>query len=75
MKELSIREARERLAHLEELLDQEGEVTLTRRGKPIARFVPVVRRRVVPSHRRLRALMERLATPSEALLRDDRQRG
>jgi len=73
MKELSIREARERLAHLEDLLDQEGEITLTRRGKPIARFVSVVRRRAIPSHRRLRESMPCLSTPSEELVREDRE--
>jgi len=73
MKELSIREAREELAHLEELLDREGEITLTRRGKPIARFVPVVRRRPIPSHRRLRESMAPLSTPSEELVREDRE--
>jgi len=33
----------------------------------------VVRRRAIPSHRRLRESMPRLATPSEVRVREDRE--
>ena len=41
MKNLNIREIRHELAHLDELLAREGEVILTRHGKPIARVLPI----------------------------------
>ncbi|TPW17759.1 MAG: hypothetical protein FD130_534 [Halothiobacillaceae bacterium] len=42
MKNLNIREIRQELAHLDELLAREGEVILMRHGKPIARVLPIV---------------------------------
>ncbi|HEX9593944.1 MAG TPA: type II toxin-antitoxin system prevent-host-death family antitoxin [bacterium] len=72
MKELSIREAREQLARIEELLAREQEVTITRRGKPIARLLPVHHHRAVPSHQTLRKAGPRLTVASETLIREDR---
>ena len=48
MKELSIREARQSLSHLDQLLELEGEVMITRRGEPIARVIPISRKRSIP---------------------------
>jgi len=70
---LSIRELREALTRLEELLGRAGELTITRRGRPIARVLPVEHVRTAPSHRRLRASMPRLAVPSEDLVTEDRE--
>jgi prevent-host-death family protein len=71
--ELSIREARAALARLKELLDDRGEIIITRRGKPVARVVPVdPRRPEVVSHADLRASMPRLDSGSEVLLREER---
>jgi len=72
MKALSVREARGALSHLERLLEQEGEVVITRRGKSVARLVPLERKRPIPSHRALREKMPRLGVGSEALVREDR---
>jgi prevent-host-death family protein len=50
MKSLSIREVRRELAQLDELVSREGEVVITRRGRPIARLLPLRSRRQMPSH-------------------------
>jgi len=72
MKKLSIREARQSLTHLDRLLEIEGEVTITRRGDPIAKVVQVGRKRPIPSHRDLREGMKRMHKGSETVLRKDR---
>ena len=72
MKQLTIREAREALSHLDRLLAVEGELTITRRGEPIARVLPVGKRRTIPSHRDLRESMPRMRKGSEKLIREDR---
>ncbi len=71
MREISIREMRENLGRLAEMMEQEGELLLTRRGRPIARIVAVAPRRRMASHADLRARMPPLA-PSEDLIREDR---
>jgi antitoxin (DNA-binding transcriptional repressor) of toxin-antitoxin stability system len=72
MKKLSIREARQSLSHLDRLLEIEGEVTITRRGDPIAKVVQVGRKRPIPSHRGLREGMKRIHRGNETVLRKDR---
>jgi antitoxin (DNA-binding transcriptional repressor) of toxin-antitoxin stability system len=72
MRKLSIREARQALSHLDLLLETEGEVTITRRGDPIAKVVQVGRKRPIPSHRDLREGMKRMHKGSETFLREDR---
>jgi len=72
MKKLSIREARQNLSHLDRLLDEEGEVTLTRRGKAIAKVVGIGQTRPIPSHKSLRRKMAPLRKGSEKLVREDR---
>lgn len=72
MKELSIREAREQLTAIEELVAKEGEIVLTRRGKAVARILPLSGPRRLPSCSRLRAQMPRMKTTSEALVRRER---
>ncbi len=72
MKALTIRQARQALTHLDELLAKEGEVTITRRGAPIARVLPLREARRIPSHASLRREMPRLRKGSERLIRDDR---
>ncbi len=72
MKTLTIREMRGALTHLDELLDEEGEILITRRGRAVARLLPVRRRGAAPSHAELRAAMPRMAEGSEALVRKDR---
>jgi prevent-host-death family protein len=72
MREVSIREMRELLPRLEEELAKEGEVVLTRHGKPVARVVPLERRKRRPSHAEFRATMPFQDIPSEVLIREDR---
>ncbi len=72
MKKLTIRQARESLGHLESILAEEGEVTITRRGEEIARVVPVGGRKPIPSHAALRRTMPRRRRGSERLVREDR---
>jgi antitoxin (DNA-binding transcriptional repressor) of toxin-antitoxin stability system len=72
MKTLTIREARGALTHLDELLAEEGEILITRRGRAVARLLPPRPSRAAPSHAELRAAMPPLAEGSEALVRKDR---
>jgi prevent-host-death family protein len=73
MKSLNIREVRSALSRLDELVAKEGEVVVTRRGKPLARILPVHNRREIPSRAALRASMPKLKVPSEVLIRQDRE--
>ena len=68
MKRLSIREMRSALSRIEEIVAKEGEVVLTRRGRPLARILPVRPRRAIPSRAELRASMPKLEVPSEVLI-------
>lgn len=72
MKSLSIREVRKELAQLDELLSREGEVVVTRRGRPIARLLPLRSKQPMPSHAALRASMPRLKKGSEKHIRTER---
>ena len=72
MKSLSVREVRKELAQIDELVSREGEVVVTRRGKPIARLLPLRSKRRMPSHADLRASMPRLKNGSEKLNRSER---
>ncbi|HLF96689.1 MAG TPA: type II toxin-antitoxin system prevent-host-death family antitoxin [Methylococcaceae bacterium] len=72
MRTLSIREIRAELGRLDQVVQQEGEVLVTRHGVPIARLLPVKGTRCRPHHAELRATMPRLATASEDLVRLDR---
>jgi antitoxin (DNA-binding transcriptional repressor) of toxin-antitoxin stability system len=75
MKELSIREMRAALGHLDELLDREGEIILTRRGKKVARLVPITAKRQLPSHRDLRRRMPVLRSSTELVRAERDERG
>jgi antitoxin (DNA-binding transcriptional repressor) of toxin-antitoxin stability system len=72
MKTLNIREARKSMTNIDKLLDMEGEITITRRGEPIARLSPVGPRKGIPSHRGLRESISRQKVQSETLVREDR---
>ncbi len=75
MRSLTMREVRAALARLEPLLAREGEVVVTRHGRPVAKLVPVRpagRKKRMPSHAGLRTAMPRLKTGSESLVRADR---
>ena len=78
MKNLNVREVRQELAHLEDLLEQEGELVITRRGKPVARVLPFelpvepVAPKHVPSLKWLRDQMPYQEVPTAVLIREDR---
>lgn len=72
MKRITVREARQALSRVEALLDAEGELTVTRRGRPVARIVPVGEGRAMPSHEALRKSLPRLAKGSARYVREDR---
>ncbi len=72
MKNLSIREIRKELTQLDELVSREGEVVVTRRGRPIARLLPLRSQQRMPSHADLRASMPRLTHGSEVHIRAER---
>ncbi|MBI3665413.1 MAG: type II toxin-antitoxin system prevent-host-death family antitoxin [Acidobacteria bacterium] len=72
MKSLTIRQMRAALAHLDEVVAKEGEILVTRRGRALARLVPVRQAPSLPSHADLRARMPRLPVGSELLVRQDR---
>ncbi len=72
MKSLSIRELRSEIPRLEEILANEDEILVTRRGRLIARLLPARMAAKRPSRAKLRARMERLSEGSETLIRQDR---
>ncbi|MDO8813751.1 MAG: type II toxin-antitoxin system prevent-host-death family antitoxin [Gallionella sp.] len=72
MKNLNIREVRQELAHLDDLLNREGELVVTRHGKPIARVLPYAPVSRMPSLKEFRAKQPYQAIPSEVLIREDR---
>jgi antitoxin (DNA-binding transcriptional repressor) of toxin-antitoxin stability system len=72
MKNLTIRQARQSLSHLEDILSSGEEVTITKRGKAVARIVRLGVRKPIPSHRDLRAKMRRMRKESAGLIREDR---
>ena len=69
---LSIREARQSLSTIEQILTLEGTVTITKRGKEVARVIPITRMLTMPSHCNLREKTLRQKTGSEQLVRADR---
>ena len=72
MKNISIREVRKELAQLDDLVAREGEVVITRRGRPIARLLPLRTKQPMPSHADLCASMPRLKQGSEKHVRTER---
>ena len=75
MRTMSIRELRGALTSIGEIVEREGDVVITRHGRPLARLVPLNPCRSAPSHADLRASMPFMGVPSEDLIRADRERG
>ena len=75
MRNMSIRELRESLSSISEIVERDGEVVLTRHGHALVRLVPLNPSHSAPSHADLRAGMPRMTVPSEELVRADRARG
>ena len=74
MKTISVRELRNVMPQLKETLAQEHELLLVSNGEPVARILPVLRKRSVPSLAAHRARMPVVAVPAETLLREERDR-
>ena len=72
MQQLSVREMRESIGKLDRLVDEAGEIIVTRNGKAIARILPVRGSRQRPSHTKLRQSLPESRTSSTALIRSDR---
>lgn len=72
MRELNVRDMRDAIGRLDTLVEDAGELIVTRRGKAIARILPATRRTPRPDHADLRDRMPRLDTPSEVLIRQER---
>jgi len=72
MKELNVREMRASIGRLAELVEAEGELVISRRGRPIAPVLPIEQRRQVPSHADLKNRMAQLPTTSAELIRAER---
>lgn len=72
MKELNVREMRASIGRLAELVKEEGELVISRRGRPIARVLPIEQHRQAPSHADLRERTARLPTTSAELIRVER---
>jgi len=73
MRTMSIREMRAELGRLGEVLASEGEVVVTRHGRPIARVLPLGAPPKRPRHDELRDAMPRLERGSEEVVRADRE--
>lgn len=74
MKTLNVRELRAEMPRLRELLAQEHELLLVSNGEPVARILPMPRKRQVPSLAAHRARMPMLDVPSAVLIREERDR-
>jgi prevent-host-death family protein len=75
MRTMSIRELRAALSALEEIVENDGEIVVTRHGRPLAKVVPMSPRCAAPSHAGLRATIPYQTVPAEVLIREDRERG
>lgn len=74
MKTINVRELRNDIPRLREILAREHELLLVSNGEPVARILPAPKKRHVPSLAALRARMPMVEVPVEALLREDRDR-
>jgi prevent-host-death family protein len=72
MRSISVREIRAALPQLEQLLAEEGEVVITRNGRPVARVLPMAAAANIPSRAELRQQMRRVKVGREVLIREDR---
>lgn len=74
MKIVNVRELRNDIPRLREILAREHELLLVSNGEPVARILPVPRKRQVPSLAEHRARLPVLDVPSETLIREERDR-
>jgi len=74
MKTINVRELRAAIPTLREELAREQELLLVSHGEPVARILPVPRKRQVPSLAEHRARMKMLPVSIETLVREERDR-
>lgn len=74
MKTIDVRELRSVMPLLMETPAQEHELLLVSKGEPVARILPVLRKRQAPSLAAHRAKMAMVSVPTEVLLREERDR-
>jgi antitoxin (DNA-binding transcriptional repressor) of toxin-antitoxin stability system len=74
MKTINVRELRSVMPQLKETLAQEHELLLVSNGEPVARILPVLRKRQTPSLAAHRAKMAMVSVPTEVMLREERDR-
>lgn len=74
VKTINVRELRSVMPLLKETLAQERELLLVSNGEPVARILPVLRKRQAPSLAAHRAKMAMVSVPTEVLLREERDR-
>ena len=72
MRHVTVREMRALLPDLEATLAREGEIVVTRRGRPIARLSSLASEDRRPSHAAFRARLPYQEVPSELVVRQDR---
>lgn len=73
MQILSVREIRNKLGNLEELVAEAHEIIITRHNKPLARILPLKGVKPRPSHQELRESLPYQEINSETLQRLDRE--
>lgn len=74
MKTINVRELRTEIPRLRETLAREHELVLVSNGEPVARILPMPKKRHVPSLAAHRARMPMLEVSVEQLVREERDR-
>ena len=74
MKTINVRTLRAEIPRLKKLLEREHELLLVSNGEPVARILPPLRKRHLPSLAEHRARMPMVKSPSEVLIREERDR-
>ena len=73
MQTLSVREMRNQLGKLDKLLAHEQEIIITRHNSPLARLLPIKRKKRRPDHKSFRDSLPYQDIASEILQRMDRE--
>ena len=74
MQTLNVREFRNAIPHLQEVLEKEHELLLVSNGEPIARILPVQARPRIQSLKWLRDQVGTILPDSTAMIREERDR-
>jgi prevent-host-death family protein len=71
--EISVKEARSKLSSLVDRAEQGGEIIISRRGKKVARLVPLTGKRSFPSLKEFRASIRVAGEPLSATVVRNRE--